>query len=70
MRRSPIAASLLALAILLVDADGRIAVRAGDVATLDLDSVLTPVMAAVSAALKVGQALGGPMPIQLAEVSP
>lgn len=54
-----------ALAILLADADGRIAVRAGDAAGLDLDSVLTPIMAAVSAAVKVGQALGGPGPNSL-----
>jgi hypothetical protein len=53
------------VAVFLVDPDGRIAVRAGDAAALDLDALLSPLMAAVSASVKVGQALGGPGPNSL-----
>jgi CheY-like chemotaxis protein len=51
-----------ALAVFLIDLDGQVAVRAGDVTRLDLDAVLTPLMSAFSASLKVSRALGARVP--------
>jgi CheY-like chemotaxis protein len=54
-----------ALAVFLVNLDGAITLRAGDVTALDVQAVLTPVVTALSAAHAVGQALGGPGPNSL-----
>jgi DNA-binding response OmpR family regulator len=54
-----------AVAVFLVNLDGAIALRAGDVTALDVEAVLTPVVTALSAAHAVGQALGGPGPHSL-----
>lgn len=51
-----------ALAVFLIDLDGQVAVRAGDVNRLDLDPVLAPLMSAFSASLKVSRALGAHVP--------
>jgi DNA-binding response OmpR family regulator len=54
-----------AVAVFLVNLDGAIALRAGDVTALDVTAVLTPVVTALSAAHAVGRALGGPGPHSL-----
>ena len=51
-----------ALAVFLIDLDGQITVRAGDVNRLDMEAVLTPLMSAFSASLKVSRALGALVP--------
>jgi CheY-like chemotaxis protein len=51
-----------AIAVFLLDLDGQITVRAGDVIGADLDVVLAPLMTAFSAALRVSQLLGKPQP--------
>jgi DNA-binding response OmpR family regulator len=51
-----------AAAVFLIDLDGQITVRAGDVSRLDMDTVLTPLMSAFSASLKVSRALGALVP--------
>lgn len=51
-----------ALAVYLIDLDGQITMRAGDVSRLDLDTVIMPLMSAFSASLKVSRALGALVP--------
>lgn len=61
-RLSTLRRDLGANAIFLVDLDGKIVVRAGDVTRLDMDPVLTHLMTAFSAAMKVCRLLGGFIP--------
>lgn len=61
-RLSTLRRDLGALAVFMVDQDGKIVVRAGDVMRLDLDAMITYLMEAFSAALKVCQVLGGIVP--------
>jgi DNA-binding response OmpR family regulator len=61
-RLSTLRRDLGALAVFLVDLDGKIVVRAGDVAKLEMDPVLTHLMSAFSAAMNVCKLLGGLIP--------
>jgi DNA-binding response OmpR family regulator len=61
-RLSQLRRDLGALAVFLIDLDGRITVRAGDVNRLDMDTLLTPLMSAFSASLKVSRTLGAQVP--------
>lgn len=61
-RLSTLRRDLGANAVCLVDLDGKVVVRAGDVMRLDLDPVLTHLMTAFSAAMKVCRLLGGFIP--------
>jgi DNA-binding response OmpR family regulator len=61
-RLSTLRRDLGALAVFLVDLDGKIVVRAGDVAHLEMDPVLTHLMSAFSAAMNVCKLLGGLIP--------
>jgi len=61
-RLSTLRRDLGALAVFLVDLDGKIVVRAGDVANLEMDPVLTHLMSAFSAAMNVCKLLGGLIP--------
>ena len=45
-----------------MDLDGKIVVRAGDVASMEMDRLMTHLMSAFSAAMKVCQLLGGLIP--------
>jgi FixJ family two-component response regulator len=49
-------------AVFLVDRDGRIVVRAGDVTRLDMDAVLTELMTAFGASMKLCRLLGAFIP--------
>lgn len=51
-----------ALAVFLVDLDGRVVVRAGDLAALKLESLMPHLMSGFTAALKVTAVLGGLVP--------
>ncbi len=51
-----------ALAVFLVDLDGKVVVRAGDVTSLDMEPVMTHLMSAFSAAMNVCKLLGGLIP--------
>lgn len=61
-RLSTLRRDLGANAVCLVDLDGKVVVRAGDVVQLDLEPVLTHLMTAFSAAMKVCRLLGGFIP--------
>lgn len=61
-RLSALRRDLGANAVFLVDLDGKIVVRAGDVTRLNMDPVLTHLMTAFSAAMKVCKLLGGVIP--------
>ena len=61
-RVSALRRDLGAIAVFLVDLDGKIVVRAGDVTTLDMDPVMTHLMTAFSAAMNVCKLLGGLIP--------
>jgi CheY-like chemotaxis protein len=61
-RLSTLRRDLGANAVCLVDLDGKVVVRAGDVMRLDLDPVLAHLMTAFSAAMKVCRLLGGFIP--------
>ncbi len=61
-RLSTLRRDLGALAVFLVDLDGKIAVRAGDVTSLEMDPVMTHLMSAFSAAMNVCKLLGGLIP--------
>jgi len=61
-RISTLRRDLGATAVFLVDLDGKIVVRAGDVTGLDMDAVLNHLMTAFSASLKLCKLLGGFIP--------
>jgi CheY-like chemotaxis protein len=61
-RISTLRRDLGASAVFLVDLDGKIVVRAGDVTGLDMDAVLNHLMTAFSASLKLCKLLGGFIP--------
>jgi CheY-like chemotaxis protein len=61
-RLSTLRRDLGANAVFLVDADGKVVVRAGDVTRLDVDGVLSHLMVAFSASMKVCKLLGGLIP--------
>ncbi|MGH2521559.1 MAG: response regulator [Anaerolineales bacterium] len=61
-RLSTLRRDLAANAVFLVDLDGKVVVRAGDITKLDMDPVLAHLMTAFSAALKVCKLLGGLIP--------
>jgi len=61
-RLSALRRDLGANAVFLVDLDGKIVVRAGDVTRLNLDLMLMHLMTAFSAAMKVCKLLGGLIP--------
>jgi DNA-binding response OmpR family regulator len=61
-RLSTLRRDLGANAVFLVDQEGKIVVRAGDVVRLDMDAVLTHLMTAFSASMKVCRLLGGFIP--------
>jgi CheY-like chemotaxis protein len=61
-RISTLRRDLGASAVFLVDLDGKIVVRAGDVTGLDMNAVLTHLMTAFSASLKLCKLLGGYIP--------
>lgn len=64
-RLSSLRADLGALAVFLVDLDGKVVMRAGEVTDVALETVLTPLMMAFSASLKVSRALGSQVPANL-----
>ncbi len=61
-RLSSLRRDLGANAVFLVDLDGKVVVRAGDVMRLDLDTVLQHLMASFSASMKLCKMLGGFVP--------
>ncbi len=61
-RLSTLRRDLGANAVFLVDQEGKVVVRAGDVARLDVDAVLTHLMTAFSASMRVCRLLGGVIP--------
>lgn len=61
-RLSTLRRDLGANAVFLVDQEGKVVVRAGDVARLDVDAVLTHLMTAFSASMRVCRLLGGFIP--------
>ena len=61
-RLSTLRRDLGANAVFLVDQEGKIVVRAGDVVRLDMDAVLTHLMTAFAASMKVCRLLGGFIP--------
>ncbi len=61
-RLSALRRDLGAIAVFLVDLDGKIVVRAGDVTKLEMDPVMTHLMSAFSAAMNVCKLLGGLIP--------
>lgn len=61
-RLSTLRRDLGANAVFLVDQDGKVVVRAGDVTRLDMDAVIPPLMAVFSASMKVCKLLGGFIP--------
>lgn len=61
-RLSTLRRDLGANAVFLVDMQGRITVRAGDITSLDVDELMSDVIAAMSASLKVSRTVGGLIP--------
>jgi CheY-like chemotaxis protein len=61
-RLSTLRRDLGANAVFLVDMQGRITVRAGDITSLDVDELMGDVIAAMSASLKVSRTVGGLIP--------
>jgi CheY-like chemotaxis protein len=61
-RLSTLRRDLGANAVFLVDMQGRVTVRAGDVTRIDIDPVMAQVISAMGAALKVSGMLGGLIP--------
>jgi DNA-binding response OmpR family regulator len=61
-RLSTLRRDLGAGAVYLVDLNGKIVVRAGDVTTLDMEPVLTHLMSAFSSAMNICKLLGGLIP--------
>jgi DNA-binding response OmpR family regulator len=61
-RLSTLRRDLGAIAVFLVDLDGKIVVRAGDVTALEMDPVMTHLMSAFSASMNVCKLLGGLIP--------
>lgn len=61
-RLSTLRRDLGANAVFLVDMQGRITVRAGDITSLDVDELMADVIAAMSASLKVSRTVGGLIP--------
>jgi DNA-binding response OmpR family regulator len=61
-RLSTLRRDLGANAVFLVDQEGKVVVRAGDVVRLDMDAVIPPLMTVFSASMKVCKLLGGFIP--------
>lgn len=61
-RLSTLRRDLGADAVYLVDMQGRVAVRAGDITSIDLDPVMAEVVNAMSASLKISRMVGGLIP--------
>jgi two-component system response regulator (stage 0 sporulation protein F) len=61
-RLSTLRRDLGANAVFLSDMEGRITVRAGDIARLEMDAIVVEAIAAIRASLKTSQLLGGLIP--------